>query len=222
HRLPPEGQEMLFTFIDKGVYQPLGESGKEYEASVQIIGATTENSDVLLSTFNRRIPMSITMPPLRERTIDERYQLVASFLQQEAHRLNQEIVAEREVVLAFMLYHPEANIGQVERDLKLVCAKAFLHYRTNNEDHLTITQEDLPLPVQKGLLLKKEAPERLNRIVKPQQKHFSFEPNQPQPDYFLGSGEDMSVYNAIEERVDELLKSGAEQIDLETFVENGM
>ncbi|WP_188204863.1 sigma 54-interacting transcriptional regulator [Desemzia incerta] len=222
HRLPPEGQEMLFTFIDKGVYQPLGESGKEYEASVQIIGATTENSDVLLSTFNRRIPMSITMPPLRERTIDERYQLVASFLQQEAHRLNQEIVAEREVVLAFMLYHPEANIGQVERDLKLVCAKAFLHYRTNNEDHLTIKQEDLPLPVQKGLLLKKEAPERLNRIVKPQQKHFSFEPNQPQPDYFLGSGEDMSVYNAIEERVDELLKSGAEQIDLETFVENGM
>lgn len=222
HRLPPEGQEMLFTFIDKGVYQPLGESGKEYEASVQIIGATTENSDVLLSTFNRRIPMSITMPPLRERTIDERYQLVASFLQQEAHRLNQEIVAEREVVLAFMLYHPEANIGQVERDLKLVCAKAFLHYRTNNEDHLTITQEDLPLPVQKGLLLKKEAPERLNRIVKPQQKYFSFEPNQPQPDYFLGSGEDMSVYNAIEERVDELLKSGAEQIDLETFVENRM
>src|SRR5690606_13372444 len=53
-------------------------------------------------------------------------------------------------------------------------------------------------------------------------KHFSFEPNQPQPDYFLGSGEDMSVYNAIEERVDELLKSGAEQIDLESFVENGM
>lgn len=23
HRLPPEGQEMLFTFIDKGVYRPL-------------------------------------------------------------------------------------------------------------------------------------------------------------------------------------------------------
>ncbi len=28
HRLPPEGQEMLFTFIDKGVYRPLGESGQ--------------------------------------------------------------------------------------------------------------------------------------------------------------------------------------------------
>lgn len=222
HRLPPEGQEMLFTFIDKGVYQPLGESGKEYEASVQIIGATTENSDVLLSTFNRRIPMSITLPPLSERTIDERYQLVAAFLQQESHRLNQKIVAERDVILAFMLYHPEANIGQVERDLKLVCAKSFLHYRTNDEEHLTITQKDLPLQVQKGLLLKKEAPARLNRIVKPQQKQFAFEPNHKELDYFLGSGEDMSVYNAIEERVDELLKSGTQKIDLETFVQNGM
>lgn len=28
HRLPPEGQEMLFTFIDKGIYRPLGESGR--------------------------------------------------------------------------------------------------------------------------------------------------------------------------------------------------
>ena len=45
HRLPPEGQEMLFTFIDKGVYRPLGESGQTYEASVQIIGATTESSE---------------------------------------------------------------------------------------------------------------------------------------------------------------------------------
>ncbi|MFL2100891.1 sigma 54-interacting transcriptional regulator [Desemzia sp. FAM 23989] len=222
HRLPPEGQEMLFTFIDKGVYQPLGESGKEYEASVQIIGATTESSDVLLSTFKRRIPMSITLPPLSERTIDERYQLVAAFLQQEARRLNQEIVAERDVILAFMLYHPEANIGQVERDLKLVCAKAFLHYRTNDEDHLNITQKDLPLQVQKGLLLKKEAPDRLNRIIKPQQNRFVFESNHQDSDYFLGSGEDMSVYNAIEERVDELLRSGAQNIDLEKFVQNGM
>ncbi|MDN6128202.1 MAG: sigma 54-interacting transcriptional regulator, partial [Tetragenococcus halophilus] len=58
HRLPPEGQEMLFSFIDKGQYRPLGESSRAYEAFVQIIGATTESSDAFLGTFNRRIPMS--------------------------------------------------------------------------------------------------------------------------------------------------------------------
>ena len=96
---------MLFTFIDKGEYRPLGESAKVHEASVQIIGATTENSDMFLTTFNRRIPMSITLPPLRERSIDERYEIVTLFIKQEADRLRQKIIVEREAILAFMLYH---------------------------------------------------------------------------------------------------------------------
>lgn len=104
HRLPPEGQEMLFTFIDKGVYRPLGESGQTYEASVQIIGATTESSENFLTTFNRRIPMSITLPSLDARTLDERYAIISLFIQQEATRLGQQIDIEREAVLAFMLY----------------------------------------------------------------------------------------------------------------------
>ncbi len=65
-------KKCLFTFIDKGVYRPLGESGQTYEASVQIIGATTESSENFLTTFNRRIPMSITLPSLDAATLDER------------------------------------------------------------------------------------------------------------------------------------------------------
>ena len=42
HRLPPEGQEMLFTFIDRGVYRRLGETENERKAQVLIITATTE------------------------------------------------------------------------------------------------------------------------------------------------------------------------------------
>ena len=129
---------MLFTFIDKGVYRPLGESGQTYEASVQIIGATTESSENFLTTFNRRIPMSITLPSLDARTLDERYAIISLFIQQEATRLGQQIDIEREAVLAFMLYDAEGNIGQVKRDLKLVCAKSFLYYRTHNLEHLVI------------------------------------------------------------------------------------
>lgn len=51
-----------------------------------------------------------------------------------------------------MLYDAEGNIGQVKRDLKLVCAKSFLYYRTHNLEHLVIRKRDLSLPVQKGLL----------------------------------------------------------------------
>ena len=73
HRLPPEGQEMLFYFIDNGTFNRLGENNVKRYAKVLIICATTENpSSALLGTFLRRIPMTIMIPSLRERSIKER------------------------------------------------------------------------------------------------------------------------------------------------------
>ena len=158
HRLPPEGQEMLFTFIDKGVYRPLGESHEVKTAQVQIIGATTEDASTFLTTFNRRIPMTIHLPSLNQRTIEERYDIVTTFFMEEARRLHRNLSVERDVLLAFMLYHAEANIGQVKRDVKLVCAKSFLQYQRHPQELMKVRQCDLPITVQKGLLNTKNHP----------------------------------------------------------------
>ncbi|MDF0479312.1 sigma 54-interacting transcriptional regulator [Vagococcus sp. PNs007] len=219
HRLPPEGQEMLFTFIDKGVYRPLGESSKSHEASVQIIGATTESSSTFLSTFNRRIPMSITLPSLTERTIDERYEIVTRFIKEEANRLNRRIIVERDAILAYMLYYAEGNIGQVKRDLKLVCAKAFLYSRTNQKDYLQINQQELPLHVQKGLLKVKEAPEKVERFVDKNNRYLTFDPGMKEVVWSLDPARDMTVYNEIEERVSSMTSVDLENTDLAELIE---
>lgn len=218
HRLPPEGQEMLFTFIDKGVYRPLGESTMQHQASVQIIGATTESSESFLTTFNRRIPMAITLPSLDERTFDERFEIISLFIKQESNRLHQQIKIEREAVLAFMLYHAEGNIGQVKRDLKLVCAKAFLHYRTHNEKALKIRKDDLPLQVQKGLLKIKELPEGLDRFIDNKSQFLSFEVGEQEVVWWQDPTTNMEVYNNIEAKVEEFSKKPLEDIDLENLI----
>ncbi|MBO0477410.1 sigma 54-interacting transcriptional regulator [Vagococcus sp. DIV0080] len=222
HRLPPEGQEMLFTFIDKGIYRPLGESAKTYEASVQIIGATTESSDVFLATFNRRIPMSITLPSLRDRTLDERFEVVTLFLAQEASRLNNRIDVDKDAIMAFMLYETEGNIGQVKRDLKLVCAKSFLHYRTNKLDYLSISVSDLPLQVQKGLLKVKEIGERADRFFDTSLSHLSFEPGVKHVVWTQDKMQNMDVYSTIEDKVSSLSKVDLETIDLEGLIESNL
>ncbi|MDD3223548.1 MAG: sigma 54-interacting transcriptional regulator, partial [Clostridium sp.] len=43
HRLPPEGQEMLFYFMDTGRFNRLGETERRRKSCVLIIGATTED-----------------------------------------------------------------------------------------------------------------------------------------------------------------------------------
>src|SRR5699024_5621362 len=73
HRLPPSGQEMLFYLLDKGIYHRLGEATRERKASIALIGATTKNPEkTLLATLVRRFSIRLTIPPLRERTIEER------------------------------------------------------------------------------------------------------------------------------------------------------
>ena len=65
HRLPAEGQEMLFTFIDQGnVFGDWARTESERTARVLLIAATTENpGSSLLKTFTRRIPMVIGFRP---------------------------------------------------------------------------------------------------------------------------------------------------------------
>lgn len=80
HRLPPEGQEMLFTLMDKGMYRRMGESENTRKAKVRIIAATTEEpQSVLLHTFLRRVPVIIQLPSLEMRTLKERLMFIYQF-----------------------------------------------------------------------------------------------------------------------------------------------
>ena len=95
HRLPSEGQEILFSLIDKGKYRRLGENEVTRESRLMIIAATTETPEsALLLTFRRRIPMSINIPSLKDRSIEEKYDFIKYFLYEETVRLENEIEIE--------------------------------------------------------------------------------------------------------------------------------
>lgn len=139
HRLPPEGQEMLFTFIDTGVFKRMGQSSKEIKSEVLIIAATTENPEsTLLDTFNRRIPMVIEIPPLRERSLVERIELVKYFLKKEALRVNKPIKIHRQIMKSLLLYECKNNVGQLQNDIRLSVANAYLNHIKNSSEFLEL------------------------------------------------------------------------------------
>ena len=127
HRLPPEGQEMLFYFIDNGIFNRLGESGVKRHSKVLIICATTENPEsALLKTFVRRIPMTIQIPSLSERSIEERVELTTFLFGQEAKRIKKTIRISIDVINALVHATTSGNVGQLKSMIQLVCAQAFL------------------------------------------------------------------------------------------------
>ncbi|SET22552.1 sigma 54 modulation protein [Enterococcus malodoratus] len=147
HRMPPDGQEMLFQLIDKGVYRRLGDRDLQ-KAQVMIIAATTEDIETsLLNTFRRRIPMVITVPPLSVRGIDEKYDIIATFFRQESIRVKREIVIKSEAIRSLLLLNYPGNIGELRSKIQVACAKGYLAcmHQSDSGSQIIIDNETLVL-----------------------------------------------------------------------------
>jgi transcriptional regulator with AAA-type ATPase domain/transcriptional regulatory protein LevR len=152
HRLPPEGQEMLFLIMDKGIYRKLGETDLYHTVNVRIIAATTEDPNTaILSTFLRRIPVIIKMPDLSEFTLQERQDFIYEFFSKEAQRIGTSIKVNHEVIRILMLYECNANIGQLKSNIQLICAKAFLEYIRFKQDMIIVKLSQLSSNMKDGI-----------------------------------------------------------------------
>lgn len=144
HRLPPEGQEMLFYFIDQGTFNRLGETDHKRTSTVLMICATTENpGSSLLKTFLRRIPMTINIPSFEERSLKEKIRLTTFLLGKEAERINKNISVHIDVINALIHSAKFGNVGQLKSCVQLVCAHGFLN-NIENENVVELTVRDLP------------------------------------------------------------------------------
>lgn len=145
HRLPSEGQEMLFSIMDHGIYRRLGETVTNRKSNVLLITATTENvNSSLLKTFTRRIPVILRIPDIRERHLSEREELVKYFFNIEGKRINENIIIDREVIWCFMLYDCKGNIGELKSDIQKVCANAYHSYISKGDKTMKISKKDIP------------------------------------------------------------------------------
>lgn len=144
HRLTPEGQEMLFYFIDHNRFNRLGETGFKRQANVLIICATTEDpNSSMLETFLRRIPMTIQIPALNQRSLREKVELSKFLFEKEAKRVRRTFVIDIDVINALINTDAYGNVGQLQSHIQLICAQAFLH-NLHEKNKISIGIQELP------------------------------------------------------------------------------
>ncbi|WP_211135060.1 sigma-54-dependent transcriptional regulator [Clostridium paraputrificum] len=216
HRLPPEGQEVLFYLIDKGEYRPLGEVEKYKKVDLLIICATTEKKEkVLLSTFSRRIPMTIAIPSLTERTYKERFKLISESFYMEAKRVNREVVVTPEAIKSLLLYNCTGNVGQLMNDIQLGCANAFLSSMVNRNKEIVVDINQFPNHVKMGILNYKSNKKEIDKIVI-EKSLFKFTRDREKPIETIRESEDslITLYNNLENRMEQLKNRGLNKNDI--------
>lgn len=143
HRLNEEGQEKLFTFMDQGVFRRMGESSGWHKAKVRLVFATTESlSEKFLRTFLRRIPISVSIPDLDKRGVDEKLQFIYYFLIKESKIFKKKISISNRAVDLMINYKFKGNIGELQNVIKYVCAKSYT--KKINSDIIQIKLLDFP------------------------------------------------------------------------------
>ncbi len=223
HRLPPQGQEMLFTFIDKGCFRPLGESEKLVTSKVRIIAATTEEPrSYLLKTFTRRIPMMINLPSLKDRDIEERYNLLEMFAKEESRRIGEDIYFEKNSLISFLLYDCTSNIGQLKSDIQLSCAKAFLDYKANNRKLMIVKQDNLQQTVRNGIMKIKDYRLEIEDLFKGLDNTICFShkdsDNSLVYEDVSNDNKNNRFYSYIEHKFNDLRKEGLEDVEINNIL----
>ena len=151
HRLPPEGQEMIFYLMDHGTYSRLGETDKAHHANLRLICATTEDPESsLLATFVRRIPIVVQMPSFNSRTMRERFGLLRQMLLIEANRIHKKIYFDEDVARSLIGSVTYGNVGQLKSNVQLVCAQGFLN-NIQEKDAIYLHFDQLPPNIKDGL-----------------------------------------------------------------------
>ncbi|AYW48926.1 transcription antiterminator BglG [Tetragenococcus osmophilus] len=218
HRLPPEGQEMIFYFMDHGTYSRLGETGKQHSAEVRIIGATTEDpSSSLLDTFVRRIPINIQLPSFASRPAFEKVDLVKVMVSHEAHRIQRTISLTEDVVKALIGSVSYGNIGQLKSNVQLVCARGFLNHM--QEEQIDIMIEDVPEGIRSGLILLADNRETSTELSQNLESKLVIQPNEDSLNIQTDSYElPYNLYDIIGDKAELLKADGIDQETINHFI----
>lgn len=130
HRLSPEGQEKLFTFLDKGVFRRMGETSGWRTSRVRFIFASNlDSSSYMLQTLYRRIPIVVKIPDLKDRVREEKLQMIYLYFIREAKNLGQPVLVSRTVLSDMLEFQYEGNIGELINIVQYVCGNALINSR---------------------------------------------------------------------------------------------
>lgn len=222
HRLPPEGQEMIFYFMDHGTYSKLGETAKTHHANVRLVCATTEDPESsLLQTFVRRIPITIQLPSFNKRSPEERIELLKSLLTIEANRTHKQITLTEDVVQALLGSVTYGNVGQLKSNIQLVCAKGFLN-NIDSADEITITSDDLPQNIKDGLLHLASDRHELGTISKLLQPYMTIKGDDSQSVATINHNDSYelpyNLYEIIGDKATMLREEGLDQENINNFI----
>ena len=160
-RLPSAGQELIYSYLVSGQYRGFREEDKIYESNARLVFATARPpKEALFKALARRIPIVIPVPSLTERTIDEKEEMLVSFLKDEGRRMGVDVSISQNAFHCMLNYPFENNIDELKACIASSCAGAYLKRKLDG-----IAIRTYHLPEYMLAQLKLESDDQSGRLI---------------------------------------------------------
>lgn len=225
HRLPPEGQEMIFYFMDTGTYGLLGETQRNRQAEILLVCATTEDpNSTLLSTFLRRIPIKINLPNLANRAPEDQVELLKFLLEIEARKINRTLSIDADSAKALIGSSFSGNVGKLKSTIQSVCAHFFME-NPADDNPLDITFDALPSDSKVGIFNLMRDNDYLAGLQRALTEPIIIHPDDPdsglayRPDIDVNKhSTPFQVYDFIDDKIHFMLKQNFSDKEINRFI----
>lgn len=175
-----------------------------------------------LNLYTSKFSIIVDMPPLSKRSMEERFDMVQLFFQNEAQHMHKEIKINSELLRCLLLYPCQSNVKQLHKDIQLACANGYARNFDTHIDQMEIMIHDFPNYVRKGFLYYRKYRTQLETLVPDNYQYiFSAETtNTCENASTVQKNARDNFYDMINHRIEELKERGMDEEDITTIIQS--
>lgn len=201
--LDAKQQSALFAFLETGyIYSEDKAQSIDCHNIFLILSCAPQNS----SQFSRIIPVTIELPELKDRSLQERFELINHFFSVEASHSDRSIEVTGEAMKALLLSEYVYNAKELEFEIKAACANAYVRVVNEDEQDICVCVNDFKGQIKKGLLRLKDRFVEVEAIIGARDT-IIYDKNTGYQNQLLAK-KDIDMYSEIKKQYDELSNLG--------------
>ena len=178
-----------------------------------------------MSMFYDYFPIVIQLNSYKDKSIAERLLLLQHFFAMEAASMNKELHLNAELLHSFLIYDCAGNVKQLQKDVRIGTAKAFIRELDRDNRAITLTMSDFPEYVRKGLLNYKIYRSELQVLI-PEKYKYIFSgvdlPDGMEKELLEQQNENGSIYDIVNRKVSDLRERGVDPSDITMIINADM
>ncbi len=206
-------RERLMRFIEtQELYFTNEETPVKKNVTVILCCNQQANHDVV-EYYAQKIMVYIKIPSLKERSLEERLELIKQTFIKEARQADRSFEVPADIMRCLMLYDCTYNIRQLRSDIRIGCASGFVRTRNQKNGNTLLAMSDFNDDIRKGFLNYKQQRSELEAVL-PEDYTFVFDKKSQIEQVAANFNTKDSIYQMIDHKVNELKERGLQEEDI--------